>query len=151
MSRGISVCVRRSGPSAVRKLLDRGKAVWAALPAEERSYLLPFGADRDRQQLEQSTVTYEPVEEFNLGTVRPAFEVSGHAPLALPPASEAPIEVSQETEVAEETLAAVQEAARTLGFKTEPRSLPPGASVRILDLFAMPRETVKQESRRRSA
>ena len=121
--------------TAVKKVSD----ALTALSPEDRRYLLPFGAAKERIRLEQVTVTYKPVDGFEFNAAIPDFGALPNFD-SRPEAEENPAAVPQleyvpSVSIEEETLRALTSKIKEAGFETQQRALPQWANVAIIDLF----------------
>ena len=119
--------------AGARRLTKKGKDYWDSLSAEDRKFLMPFGATKDRLMLDGAAVTYRPVAGLDFGTSIPAFELPVTAnQQALPtPAFAQPMPRSN---VQNEALKRIEEVASAIGFDAKQRALPFGSNVIVLDL-----------------
>jgi len=117
-------------------LAKKARDLAASLSPQDRAYLLPFGADAERLELEagSATVPYEPFDGIGFGEARPAFRAPREGCPALPPANQA-CEPASVTHAPAAGLALVERAAQAAGFGTRRRALPAGASVVVFDLI----------------
>ena len=138
----IPIALALAGPAAPLIALGMG-AAWlakkardftASLSPEDRAYLLPFGADRERAQLEAATVMLEPLSGLDF-CERP---LPAQLPPAGIPALPAPTRADEVPSLSqsqrEEVLRRVEATARAVGFRTDRRALPPKADVLVFDL-----------------
>ena len=131
---------------------NKGKAIAAELSPEDRSYLLPFGADYARQRLEAATITHQPLQGIEFGEALPAFNIIQGETFGLPSAGY----VSQQAlpgAVHGEIFTYIRQTAQAVGFQVEARTLSEGASILAFDLIPAtePRETRVRETMRRQS
>jgi hypothetical protein len=121
--------------TAVKKVSD----AWSALSPEDKSYLLPFGAAKERLRLEQASVNYEPLDGFEFNGAIPDFDTfpnfDGESEAEKKPASVPQLEYVPSISFEEEALKAISSKIEEAGFKTQQRALPEGANVAVFDLF----------------
>jgi hypothetical protein len=115
--------------AAVKKVSD----AWSALSPEEKSYLLPFGASKERLRLEQASVTHHPMDGIEFAGTLPNFDEwrDAEEPVFLPQPESLPTLSFQQDEVLKSITPIVEEA----GFKVQRRALPDGDNIAVFDLF----------------
>jgi hypothetical protein len=130
------------------KAVEKGQALAQSLSPEDLAYLSPFGATRDRVNLEAKTVTHQAFQGVDFSPRRPAFGEPRQSSVPLPSSHRAlqgaSVGVGRET-----LLQGVEAVAGSAGFRVERRALLPGASVLVFDLCAPQRvpELVPREDR----
>ncbi len=143
MSKVIVLPLLAAAGMGVAWVAKKKKDFWDSVSPEDRRFLLPLGAGRDRLQLDPATISYRPMEGVDFEASLPAFEIPD---VVLNGSRYLPTEIGVAASLPQiQALKMVESEAKAMGFDPQRRVTAPTSDIVVLDLSTL--EAVRERAR----